>query len=146
MVTTEVAPLSPNPAVLPMHGGNETILLAEDEHALRRTIRRMLERLGYRVLEAPNVSVALELWKENRPEIRLLITDLAMPGNMSGTDLAQNALLENPALKVIFISGFSSETLRKDIAMKDGINFLTKPFSADRLAQVVRNCLDIITN
>jgi PAS domain S-box-containing protein len=145
LLVAAAAPKPAKPALNAMHGGKETILLVEDEHILRRSIQRTLGRLGYRVLEASNAANALDVWKESRLDIGLLITDLVMPGEMTGTDLARSVLRENPALKVIFMSGYSVETLRKDFAMTEGVNFLTKPFPADRLAQAVRNSLDAVS-
>ena len=120
-------------ALPPVRGGKETILLVEDEAALRATMRASLSQLGYRVLEAVNGVEALETWKQRHDEIQLLLTDLVMPGGMTGMDLAGRLLQENPKLKVIYTSGYSLE---------EGVNFLTKPFAARKLAQVVRNCLD----
>ncbi len=123
-------------------GGSETILLAEDDPAVRVSVRRSLTQFGYRVIEAPSGVKALEVRKENRDEIRLLLTDLLMPDGMSGRDLAQRILRENPELKVIYMSGYSADVVGKDFPMKEGIDFLTKPFAAHALAQTVRNCLD----
>jgi two-component system cell cycle sensor histidine kinase/response regulator CckA len=72
----------------------------------------------------------------------LLLTDLVMPDGMTGKDLAQRILQENPKMKVIYMSGYSAEVVGKDFPLKEGVNFLTKPFQALKLAQTVRNCLD----
>jgi two-component system, cell cycle sensor histidine kinase and response regulator CckA len=133
---------SPQPAMVAMSGGNETILLAEDDPSLRVSVRKALSQLGYRILEAPTGVKALEVWKENRDEIRLLLTDLVMPDGMTGKDLAQRILQENPKLKVIYMSGYSAEVAGKDFPLKEGVNFLTKPFQAFKLAQTIRNNLD----
>ncbi|HEY3932235.1 MAG TPA: PAS domain S-box protein [Verrucomicrobiae bacterium] len=133
---------SSQPALTTTSGGNETILLAEDDLSLRVSVRKALWQLGYRILEAPTGVKALEVWKENRDEIRLLLTDLVMPDGMSGKDLAQRILQENPKLKVIYMSGYSAETVGKDFPLKEGVNFLTKPFQASKLAQTIRNNLD----
>jgi nitrogen-specific signal transduction histidine kinase len=122
--------------------GSETILLVEDEETLRAPVRKALSQLGYHVLEAPSGAKALELWNENRDAIRLLLTDLVMPDGMTGKDLAQHILREDPGLKVIYMSGYSAEVVGKDFPMKEGVNFLTKPYTAHKLAQAVRNCLD----
>jgi two-component system cell cycle sensor histidine kinase/response regulator CckA len=124
-------------------GGNETILLVEDDPALRLTVRMTLSRLGYRILEAPTGVKALEIWKENRDEIRLLLTDLVMPDGMTGRNLAQLVLQESPKLKVIYMSGYSAEVAGKDFPLKEGVNFLTKPFQAHMLAQTIRDSLDM---
>ena len=125
-----------------VRGGNETILLAEDDPSLRVSVRTALSQLGYRILEAPTGVKALEVWKQNRDEIRLLLTDLVMPDGMTGKDLAQRLLGENPKLKVIYMSGYSVEVAGKDFPLKEGANFLTKPFQAAKLAQTIRNNLD----
>lgn len=122
--------------------GNETILLAEDDPALRVSIRKILSQLGYRILEAPTGVKALEVWRENRDEIRLLLTDLVMPDGMTGKDLAKRILEENPQLKVIYMSGYSAEAAGNDFPLKEGVNFLTKPFKASKLAQTIRESLD----
>jgi two-component system cell cycle sensor histidine kinase/response regulator CckA len=125
-----------------MRGGNETILLVEDDPSLRASVRKALSQLGYRILETPTGVKALEVWKENRNEILLLLTDLVMPDGMTGKDLAQRILQENPKLKVIYMSGYSAEVVGKDFPLKEGVNFLTKPFQAHKLAQTIRESLD----
>src|ERR1039458_3242970 len=127
-----------------IRGGNETILLVEDDPALRAPIRIALSRLGYRVLEASNGIEALEVWKQHRAEIRLLLTDLVMPGGISGKELGEQLLQQDPKLKVIYASGYSADIVGKDFSLKEGVNFLAKPFAAHKLAQTVRNCLDKI--
>jgi PAS domain S-box-containing protein len=133
---------SSQPALTATSGGNETILLAEDDPSLRVSVRKTLSQLGYRILEAPTGVKALEVWKENRSEIRLLLTDLVMPDGMTGKDLAQRILQDNPKLKVIYMSGYSAEVGGKDFPLKEGVNFLTKPFQASKLAQTIRDSLD----
>ena len=125
-----------------MQGGKETILLAEDEVALRAVVRTALSRLGYRVLEAASGEEALAVWKQHRDEIRLLLTDLVMPGGMSGKELAGQLLQQNPKLKVIYASGYSVEVAGKDLLLEEGVNFLAKPFQTSKLAQTIRKCLD----
>ena len=130
------------PALAAMRGGHETILLAEDEPALRLAVRKNLTQLGYRILEAPTGVKALEVWQENRNEISLLLTDLVMPDGITGIDLAQRLLQENPKLKVIYMSGYSAEVVGKDFPFAEDVNFLTKPFPAQKLAQTIRDRLD----
>jgi CheY-like chemotaxis protein len=125
-----------------IRGGSETILLVEDEYSVRTAMRITLSRLGYRVLEASKGDEALTIWKQHRAEIRLLLTDLVMPGGMNGNELAAQFLQENPKLKVIYASGYSVEVAGKDLLLEDGINFLAKPFQSSKLAQTVRHCLD----
>jgi CheY-like chemotaxis protein len=75
-------------------------------------------------------------------EIQLLLTDLMMPGGMTGKDVGGRLLQENPELKVIYTSGYSADLVGKEIRLQEGVNFLGKPFEARQLAQTVRNCLD----
>jgi DNA-binding NtrC family response regulator len=84
----------------------------------------------------------LEVWRQNRDEIRLLLTDLLMPDGMTGKDLAQHILEEDPRMKVIYMSGYSAEAVGKDFPLQEGDNFLTKPFRAHKLAQLIRDKLD----
>jgi PAS domain S-box-containing protein len=130
------------PASTAPQGGKETILLVEDEPSLRQLGVRFLKRLGYRVLEAPNGQAALPIWAEHRGEIRLLLTDMVMPGGMTGTQLAKLLLREAPDLKVIYTSGYSAEIAGKDLSLQEGVNFLVKPFELPRLANAVRVLLD----
>ncbi len=125
-----------------LRGGTETILLVEDEQSLRVLVRNVLTRLGYRVLEATTGVTALEVWKEHQQEIRLLLTDLVMPDGMTGKALAEQVVAQNPKLKVIYTSGYSREIAGKDFPLQDGVNFLSKPFQAAKLAQAVRHNLD----
>ncbi len=128
------------PATAP--SGHETILLVEDEPSLRTIIKLTLARLGYRVLEAATGVKALEVWKAHPGEIHLLLTDLMMPDGMTGKELGQRLLQENPKLKVIYMSGYSADIVAKDFPLQEGVNFLTKPFPTEKLAQTLRNSLD----
>ncbi len=78
----------------------------------------------------------------NSKDIQLLLTDLVMPGGMTGKELAERVLQDSPGLKVIYISGYSAEVVGKDWPLTEGVNFLSKPFQARKLAQTVRHCLD----
>jgi len=125
-------------------GGAETIMLVEDDEALRASILKALTQLGYRVLEAGSGMDALKVWEKHRHEINLLLTDLVMPGGMNGKELGQRLLRENPKLKIIYSSGYSAEVAGKDFPLVEGVNFLPKPFPAQMLAQTIRACLDAI--
>jgi two-component system cell cycle sensor histidine kinase/response regulator CckA len=137
-------PKSSQTAPTATRGGNETILLVEDDPSLRASVRKALAQLGYRILEAPTGVTALEVWKQNRDEIRLLLTDLVMPDGMTGKELAQHLLQENPKLKVIYMSGYSAEVVGKNFPLMEGDNFLTKPFQSAKLAQIIRDKLDAV--
>jgi DNA-binding NtrC family response regulator len=123
-------------------GGNETILVVEDEPKLRASVFNILSRLGYNVLEASDGADALEVWNKHRDGIHLLLTDMVMPGGMTGKDLGERLLKENPKLKVIYASGYSTDVAAKDFSLEEGVNFLSKPFQAQKLARIVRERLD----
>jgi PAS domain S-box-containing protein len=123
-------------------GGGETILLVEDDDALRESVRRCLSQLGYRLLEAASGAAALEVWQLHRHEIQLLLTDLIMPGGMTGRELGERLQQENPRLAVIYVSGYSADIFTRDFPAAPGITFLAKPFPAHTLAQTVRARLD----
>ncbi|MFO1488478.1 MAG: response regulator [Verrucomicrobiota bacterium] len=121
---------------------NETILLVEDEPALRRLSRTILEKRGHRVLEAASGVEALEVWKQHSQVIDLLFTDMVMPAGLTGGKLAMRLRSEKPALKVLFTSGYSTELLEDDCLLKSGMSFLPKPFNPQSLLTAVRHCLD----
>jgi len=130
------------PSLESIRGGAETILVVEDDSFLRSSMRNALSGLGYHVLEAASGDEALEIWKLHGPSIHLLLTDLILPGGMTGRNLAERILRHDSRLKVIYSSGYSVEIASQDIQMKEGINFLAKPFEVSKLAQMVRNSLD----
>jgi PAS domain S-box-containing protein len=132
------------PAAKPLEvkGGTETILVVEDEPALRLLVRNVLRRYGYRVLDAGHGKEALKIWKEHSAGIHLLLTDMMMPEGMSGVELAEILREENPRLKVIYSSGYSVELLEPDREMTEGVNFVAKPFHPATLARAIRNSLD----
>ena len=130
------------PSSTSLPGGNETILLIEDDPILRASVSKNLSQLGYRVLEAGNGMAALEIWKKHRDGIHLLLTDLVMPGGINGKELVGRLLKERSNLKVIYVSGYSAETAARDFPLEEGVNFLTKPFQSFKLAQTVRRNLD----
>ena len=131
-------------AAPPLPRGHETLLLVEDDPGLRAAIRRLLSHLGYRVLEAPDGVSAGTVWNEQRGAIQLLLTDMVMPGGITGKELGQRLRQEVPRLKVICMSGYSTETIGKNGRFADGLYFLEKPFQARQLAQMVRDCLDSV--
>jgi DNA-binding NtrC family response regulator len=84
----------------------------------------------------------MELWHGHRDEIDLVLTDLVMPDRMNGRELAERLWAERPQLKVLFTSGYSAEVVGKDFVLRPGLNYLQKPFQPQKLALVVRDCLD----
>jgi two-component system, cell cycle sensor histidine kinase and response regulator CckA len=122
--------------------GTETILVVEDETSVRLLVTNQLQRWGYTVLNAATGVAALEVWKEHQAAIDLLLTDIIMPGGMTGRELAEKLRSEKPSLKVIYTSGYSTEILGKALTLTDGINFLQKPYQSAKLAHAVRKCMD----
>ncbi len=128
--------------LLPVRCGQETILLVEDEAAVRMLAVIALQRQGYRVLEAVSGEEALEVWHRHGPKIDLLLTDMVMPGDLSGRELAEQLRDLKPTLKVIFTSGYSAEKAGQIFEFKDQTPFLEKPYNLRKLAEVVRQLLD----
>jgi CheY-like chemotaxis protein len=126
-----------------LRNGRETILVAEDEDALREMVVQVLRIQGYTVLAAASGSQALELWERRSAPVDLLLTDLVMPGGIMGSELAARLAGACPGLKVIYTSGYSPGMAGKDASLLEGRNFLPKPYSIGKLAQFVRECLDV---
>lgn len=118
-----------------------TILLVEDEKALLAVCTRSLEALGYEVLSAPDGPSALAIWGERASTIDLLLTDMRMPGGMTGLQLAKTLWEEAPLLKVVIMSGYSSEMLHEGPSGAAGFTFLQKPFDLKELGKAVRRAL-----
>jgi len=123
-------------------GGTETVLIVEDETGVRRSLSMLLESQGYKVVEAANAADALKIWPEYGEKVALLLTDLVMPGEFGGQELARRLKQNRPGLKVIFISGYNSEIAGRDLQLRPGDAFIQKPFNADHLLETVRRCLD----
>jgi CheY-like chemotaxis protein len=128
-------------AALP-HGQGESILLVEDDESLRAMARAVLERFGYRVVEAPTATIALQRWQKHRGAFDLLITDLVLPAGLSGGDLARRLLSDKPALRVIYTTGYSSDVVTRQVPAAAASAVLSKPFSADALVLIVRRQIE----
>jgi len=118
-----------------------TILLAEDEPAVRAVVQQVLERHGYTVLVAPNGALALKLLAANPGEVHVLLTDVVLPG-MSGRQLAEQFSTLRPDARVLFMSGYTSDAVVRHGVLEPGIAYLQKPFSPEALARKVRRVLD----
>jgi CheY-like chemotaxis protein len=125
-----------------VRGGSETILLVEDEGAVRALVRNVLERYGYKVMVASSGLAASQLWREHMGQVDLLLTDMVMPDGVTGRELVMTLQAEKPSLPVIYTSGYSADVVGKDFLLQDGLNFLQKPYSPHKLVQAVRNVLD----
>ena len=121
--------------------GHETILLVEDEPAILKMAKLMLERLGYRVMAASTPGQAISLARECPGEIHLLITDVVMP-EMNGRDLAKNIVSFYPGIRRLFMSGYTSDVIAHHALLDEGIHFIQKPFSVQAIAARVREALD----
>ncbi len=128
------------PAALPP-GGSETILLVEDEDAVRQLTARVLRSRGYQVLEAQSGPQALDLATRHEGPIQLLITDVVMPG-MSGREVARALLLSRPATRVLYVSGYTDDAIVRHGILEKRTPFLQKPYGLDVLARKVREVLD----
>jgi CheY-like chemotaxis protein len=121
--------------------GSETILVVEDDEALRVHATEILRELGYRVLEAGSGAAALKVLDRNR-DIDLLFSDVVMPGGMNGRQLADEALRRRPELKVLFTTGYTRNAIVHHGRLDSGIHLIGKPFSFQELATKVRALLD----
>ncbi len=123
-------------------GGNERILIVEDERALRSLMRLILSRLGYQVTEASSGVAALKQWEEHAGAFDLVISDVVMPYAVSGWDLAEQLRARSPQLKILLISGYNPHQVEQESKAAPGVQFLAKPFTPQVLSHVVRKCLD----
>jgi two-component system, cell cycle sensor histidine kinase and response regulator CckA len=121
--------------------GTETVLLVEDQHPVRELARRFLEIAGYKVLEAPSGPDALRISREHEGHIDLMVTDVVMP-RMSGRELALQLASERPEMKMLYMSGHTEEAIVHHGVLKEGVEFLQKPFTQRDLTERVRQILD----
>jgi two-component system cell cycle sensor histidine kinase/response regulator CckA len=135
-------PLLPHDQVTAVPQGTEVALLVEDESLVRALVGRVLRELGYTVLEATNGEEALHTIHEYAgTPIELLITDVVMP-RMGGKALAEQLMAVYPRIKVLFVSGYATDTITHHGRLEPGTNFLSKPFTPTALAHKVREVLD----
>jgi two-component system cell cycle sensor histidine kinase/response regulator CckA len=123
--------------------GTETILLVEDEANLRYLARQFLEKQGYRVLDAADGALAMQIALAHEGTIHLLLTDVIMPG-MNGRELAQRVLQLRPAMKVLYMSGYTENVIGHNGTLDAGVRLLQKPFTLRDLKSKVREVLDSI--
>jgi len=129
------------PEMNEMQQGTETVLVVEDEGAVRELAVYILRRQGYTVLEASDGRKALQLTQDHRGEIHLLLTDTVMP-HMNGTSLANQFRSLRPKTKIILMSGYADETIINETKQTGPIAFIPKPFSATELVHKVRSVLN----
>ena len=138
--TTTSLPLT-RPAALQ---GQETILLVEDADMVRDLARRTLTFRGYTVLEAHDGEEALRLSTQHEGPIHLLVTDVVMPGGISGRQLAERLMATRPEMRVLYMSGYADDAIVRHGLLEPGMAFLQKPFAPDILALKVREVLDAV--
>ena len=125
---------------MPVVGGSEMVLVAEDDEAVRETVVALLNDLGYRVLKARDAQSALSIIESGMP-IDLLFTDVVMPGTLKSTELARKARERIPHLAVLFTSGYSQDAITNAGRLDENVELLSKPYSRDALARKLRHVL-----
>lgn len=123
-----------------VEGGNETILVVEDDVMVRNYVLTQVQSLGYTTLEASNAAEALALIDAN-PNIDLLFTDVIMPGHMNGRQLADEAIRRRPALKTLYTSGYTENAIVHHGRLDSGVLLLAKPYRKSELARMIRLAL-----
>ena len=121
--------------------GSETILIVEDFEEVRQLAAEVLERQGYKVLEAANGKETLDVCEKHEGQIHLMVTDVVMPG-MSGRELADRIKSFHPEMKVLYTSGYADDTIVHYGVRRDGVNYIQKPFTMEGLARKVREVID----
>ncbi|HLL24555.1 MAG TPA: PAS domain S-box protein, partial [Kofleriaceae bacterium] len=141
-VLTTPAPPRRRSRTIAMEPGTETLLLVEDEAPLRAGIGAFLRRCGYTTLEAPSAVAAINVWRQHRESIALVVTDIVMPDGMTGRELATMLHRESPTLPIIFTSGYSDDQTPEHEPLVEGMNFLAKPYAPTELSRLIRKRLD----
>ncbi|HEX8640477.1 MAG TPA: PAS domain S-box protein [Allosphingosinicella sp.] len=129
-------------APAPRAGGDETILVCEDDDDVRTYTVELLGELGYRVLAAPDGPTTLSVLRKHDHRVDLLFTDVVLPGGMSGAELANEARAARPGLKVLFTTGYARDAIVHDGRLDPGVELVAKPFSFTDLAARIRDVLD----
>jgi signal transduction histidine kinase/CheY-like chemotaxis protein/HAMP domain-containing protein len=143
---TPAGPEAADAPLAALPGGSETILVVEDEMVLREMAREFLADCGYRILEAGSGREALQVWGEHRSQVDLLLTDMKMPEGVSGLQLAEKMVAEQPNLRVIFTSGYSDDIVNREVLKRNNACFLPKPYSYADLTKLVRESLNSRSN
>ena len=123
------------------HGRGEVVLVVEDDSDVRTLVVRLLGRLGYPVIDAPDPRSALAVLSADE-KVDLLLSDVVLPGGMGGPELARKAKERHPALKLLFMSGYAAEATNRDGLLDSEAVLLNKPFRKRDLAEKLRSVLD----
>jgi two-component system, cell cycle sensor histidine kinase and response regulator CckA len=121
--------------------GNHTVFVVEDDAAVRSLVVEILRSYNYHVIEAEHGDAAIELWPNIRDEVDLLLTDMVMPGRANGLDVARHCMGDKPELKVIYTSGYSNELFGSNVQLREGVNYLPKPYLTGKLTGIIQNAL-----
>ena len=121
--------------------GNETILVVEDNHEVRKVTGRILSMQGYRVLEASNEGDAFSICDQHDGPIHLMVTNVVMP-EMNGPQLAKHLISQHPEIKVLYMSGYVKNFISHQGILGKEMNYIQKPFTVDELVKKVRGVLD----
>ncbi len=131
-----------SPTVAESLSGSETVLLVEDEDLVRKTLAFCLRRAGYTVIEASNGVTALEQWRQGHGKFDLLVTDMIMPGGVTGLELAKKLVAADSELRVVIISGYTAQPIGSNSPFAPHVVHLAKPCSPELLLKTVRRVLD----
>jgi len=131
----------PKPVIVTDLKGRETVLLVEDDHALREVISRGLKKFGYKILEAANGGEALLICEKQKGPIQLLLTDVVLP-QMSGRELADRLRPLREDMKVLYMSGYTENAIVNNGILKENVGFIQKPFKVNALVQKIREIID----
>ena len=141
-VKEQIMPITPSRTQSASPPGLETILLVEDEKMVRDLTYQVLQNIGYHVLKAENAAEALEIVTRYSGPIQILVTDVIMPGGISGRQLAEQMMLIYPKLKVLYISGYTDDAIVRHGVLDPALAFLQKPFAPQALIQKVSELLN----
>jgi len=119
-------------------GNGETILVVDDDAGVRELVNGVLTRRNFRVLAADSAAAAQVLWAEHRDKIQLVLTDIVMPGGVSGGALAAELLRDRPDLPVLLMSGYARDAGEREALSRLGMQMLQKPFTIEQLVRTVR--------
>ena len=127
----------------PLRGGTETILVVEDEPSVRALVCSILSSNGYKILEAGDGPEALRIWEKQNGKIDLVLTDLVMPGGLTGRELAHRLKAIEPRVRIIYTSGYSLEVAGRDLALEPDFHFLPKPYHPPSLLRAIRSRIEM---
>jgi len=140
LIKAVVEEIKPVETVMPMRG-TETVLLAEDDHDVRKLINKVLVKHGYKVMEAVDGEEAVRVFAENRDNIDILLFDIIMP-KMKGTEAYEEITKIKPEIKVLFMSGYTEEVIYRKGVLEKGLSFISKPVSPHEILKKIREVLD----